>query len=256
MAIIPLKAWYLGHYEPIREVVRRPPDLRLSRNSLLKSGLRADFLDDRQAIQGSLWFQRYLEGDAVEFYIEGSGGYAISNIDLISQEIYFTKQELMAQLEPTIFFSSQSEYPLASSAIREALSAAIAHFNPRSRWPLSLEEVQRPQDAPQRLSGSQLRQLRKSLLFVADGTPVARLEQEGKTHLLPSPNSCVELGYALQCKHDGQILLLHLERPQWSGSLPFDLPHQQQLGFKSESELREVLPPLLEILLQRFNLML
>jgi len=37
-------------------------------------------------------FQRYLEGEIVEFYIEGSGGYAISNIDLISHEIYFTKQ--------------------------------------------------------------------------------------------------------------------------------------------------------------------
>lgn len=43
MAIIALKAWYLQEYEPIKEL-KRPHDLRLSKNSLLKSGLRADFL--------------------------------------------------------------------------------------------------------------------------------------------------------------------------------------------------------------------
>jgi hypothetical protein len=47
MAIIALKAWYLEQYEPIHQIVQRPHDLRLSQNSLLKAGLRADFLDDR-----------------------------------------------------------------------------------------------------------------------------------------------------------------------------------------------------------------
>jgi hypothetical protein len=54
-------------------------------------------------VKNSAWFKRYLEGETVEFYIEGSGGYAISNIDLISHEIYFSKQDVMAQTEPTIF---------------------------------------------------------------------------------------------------------------------------------------------------------
>ncbi|MGC1245271.1 MAG: hypothetical protein WA865_03590, partial [Spirulinaceae cyanobacterium] len=94
MAIIALKAWYIEDYEPIKQVIQRPHDLRLSRNSLLKSGLRADFLNDTQEVRNSDWFERYLEGEEIEFYVEGSGGYAISNIDLISQEIYFTKQDL------------------------------------------------------------------------------------------------------------------------------------------------------------------
>jgi len=46
MAIIALKAWYLSDYEPIRELESRPHDLRLAKNSLLKSALRADFLED------------------------------------------------------------------------------------------------------------------------------------------------------------------------------------------------------------------
>ncbi|HEY9653974.1 MAG TPA: hypothetical protein V6C50_00650, partial [Crinalium sp.] len=73
MAIISLKAWYLQEYEPIKELEKRPHDLRLSKNSLLKSGLRADFLEDSAEVKQAVWFQRYLEGETVEFYIEGSG---------------------------------------------------------------------------------------------------------------------------------------------------------------------------------------
>ncbi len=254
MAIIALKAWYLKQYEPIKEVVKRPWDLRLSRNSLLKSGLRADFLDDSQDVQGSDWFGRYLEGETVEFYIEGSGGYAISNIDLISQEIYFTKQEVAAWLDPTIFLSYQTEYPPASEALRSALGEAIEKLNQRSRLFLGLEEIQRPSDSPMRLSDTQLRKIRKSLLFVADGTPVARVERENQSKLLLSPHVCVEIGYALQSKRSGQILLANMERPDLTGKFPFDLPHHQQLGFKTASELGDTLPPVLETLLQRFNL--
>ena len=45
MAIISLKAWYIEEYEPIKQLQKRPYDLRLSKNSLLKSALRADFRD-------------------------------------------------------------------------------------------------------------------------------------------------------------------------------------------------------------------
>jgi hypothetical protein len=254
MAIIVLKAWYLEEYEPIKEVIKRPHDLRLSRNSLLKSGLRADFLDDSHEVETSEWFSRYLEGETVEFYIEGSGGYAISNIDLISQEIYFTKREVSAWLEPAIFFSFQREYPDASEALREALTEAIATLNQRSRLPLTLKEAQRPLDSPLRLSNTQLRQIRKSLLFVADTTPLAHLETEAGRKLLLSPSVCVEIGYALQSKDSGQILLTQLERPTLAGELPFDLPQHQQLVFATVSELKQTLPPVLETLLQRFSL--
>ncbi|AFZ43069.1 hypothetical protein PCC7418_0854 [Halothece sp. PCC 7418] len=33
MAIIALRAWYLQEYEPLREVMQRPHDLRLSTSS-------------------------------------------------------------------------------------------------------------------------------------------------------------------------------------------------------------------------------
>ncbi|HEY9741132.1 MAG TPA: hypothetical protein V6C90_11650 [Coleofasciculaceae cyanobacterium] len=255
MAIIALKAWYLQQYEPIKQLENRPHDLRLSKNSLLKSGLRADFLDDSQDVKNSEWFGRYLEGETVEFYIEGSGGYAISNIDLISQEIYFTKQEVMGQLEPIIFLSYQSEFNASSDALRNALADTLATFNQRSRLPLTLEESRRPAGEPMRLNSTQMRKIRKSLLFIADGTPVARIEGEKTPLVIPSPNVCVEIGYALTAKRTEQILLTKMERSDLLGQFPFDLPNYQQLLFQTPDDLRETLPSVMESLLQRFNLL-
>ena len=255
MAIIALKAWYLQNYEPIKELEKRPHDLRLSKNSLLKSGLRADFLDDSQDVKNSVWFKRYLEGETVEFYIEGSGGYAISNIDLISQEIYFTKLEVMGQLEPIIFLSVQSEYNASSDVVRNTLSKTLETFNQRSRLPLTLEESRRPAGEPMRLSSTQMRKIRKSLLFVADGTPIARIEGEKTPLLIPSPNVCVEIGYALTTKRTEQILLVQMERLDLPGRFPFDLPSYQQLSFQQPEELQRTLPSVLENLLQRYNLL-
>lgn len=250
MAIIALKAWYLEQYEPISQTVQRPHDLRLSKNSLLKAGLRADFLDDRAVVETSAWFERYLDGETVEFYIEGSGGYAISNIDLVSHEIYFTKQDVSAFLDPVIYLSDQTEYPRAAETVREVLAESIATLNARSRLPLTLELAQRPSNAPLRLSNSQLRKIRKSLLFIADTTPIAKTESD---RLLLSPNVCVEIGCALQNKRAGQLLFVRMEH--LTGKIPFDLPNRQQLSFKTATELRETLPELLEALLARFKLL-
>ncbi|MEB3336457.1 MAG: hypothetical protein VKJ46_03275 [Leptolyngbyaceae bacterium] len=254
MAIIALKAWYLQEYEPIRDLEQRPHDLRLSKNSLLKSALRADFLEDSEDVKRSTWFQRYLEGEVVEFYIEGSGGYAISNIDLISHEIYFTKQEVMAHLQPVIFLCYQTEYAESSDALRDELKTLIESLNQRSRLPLTLEESHRLTDGPTRLSSTLMRKIKQSLLFIADGTAIAKIEAT-PPQLIPSPKVCVEVGYALQCKRSEQILLAQMERPELPGQFPFDLPSQNRLVFKTQTDLHKTLPALIETQLKRFSLL-
>lgn len=254
MAIIAIKAWYLQEYEPVPQLEKRPHDLRLSKNSLLKSGLRADFLDDSEVVKKSTWFQRYLEGEAVEFYIEGSGGYIISNIDLISHEIYFTKQAVMANLEPIIFLSYQTEYPTASDALREGLQKSLDILNRRSRLPLTIIESQRPSDSPVRLNRTVMQKIRKSLLYVADSTPITRIEGKETAQLIPSPNVCVEIGYAIQSKRTEQILLAQMRRSDLAGQLPFDLPNYQSLQFKDSKELNKMLPQMIETQLQRYSL--
>ncbi|MBV9387638.1 MAG: hypothetical protein JOZ78_14555 [Chroococcidiopsidaceae cyanobacterium CP_BM_ER_R8_30] len=254
MAIIALKAWYIQNYEPLQELEKRPQDLRLSRNSLLKSGLRADFLEDAQAVKQSAWFQQYLEGENVEFYIEGSGGYTISNIDLSSHEIYFTKQTVIAQLEPAIFLSYQTEYAASSEALREGLYHSLETLNSRSRLPLTLVESLRSSNEPLRLNRTMMRNIHKSLLFIADGTPIAGIEGKENQQLIPSPNVCIEIGYAIQSKRTEQILLAQMERSDLQGQFPFDLPTYQSLRFKNTKELNKTLPKVIETQLKRFNL--
>lgn len=254
MSIIALRAWYIQDYEPIPELEKRPSDIRLSKKSLLKTGLRADFLEDIDEVRQSTWFGRYLEGENIEFYIEGSGGYCVANIDLISHEIYFTKQAVLAQLEPTIFLCHQTEYTAASAALREGVQSSLASLNLRSRFPLSLVESYRPADGPLRLNPASLRRIRKSLLFIADTTPIASVDGKATQKLIPSPNVCIELGYAIQSKRTEQILLAHMQRPDLEGELAFDLPKQQILQFQDSSELNQILTGAIAAQLARFKL--
>jgi hypothetical protein len=253
MAIIALRAWYLQEYEPLKDLEKRPHDLRLSKNSLLKSGLRADFLEDSAEVRQSAWFQRYLDGETVEFYIEGSGGYAIANIDLCSHEIYFTKQDVMAYLEPTIFFCYQTEYPESSDLLRDELQTILEKLNQLSRLTLTLKESHRLTDGPTRLNSSLMRSIRKSLLLIADSTSIAQIHSD-PAQVIPSPRVCVEVGYALQCKRPEQILLVQMERPDIPGQFPFDLPSGSRLVFRDKTQLRKTLPSLVQSQLQRFNL--
>ena len=254
MAIISLKAWYIEEYEPLKQLQKRPYDLRLSKNSLLKSGLRADFLDESEVVMQSAWFQRYLEGDLVEFYIQGSGGYAIANIDLSSHEIYFTKQDVMAHLEPVIFFSYQQSYPESSELLRDELTSILEVVNKKSRVQISLKESHRLDDGPVRLNSPLMRSIRQSLLYVADGTSITQIPDAAMPQLIPSPQVCVETGYALQCKRVEQILMTQMERSDVPGHFPFDLPTQNRLIFQDAKQLHQSLPKAIELQLKRFNL--
>ena len=254
MAIIALKAWYLKQYEPIKKTIQKPFTLRLSRNSLLKTGLRADFLDDRLEVESSDWFQRYLEGKTVEFYIQGSGNYIVSNIDLVSQEIYFTKCTSISGLEPTIYYSPQSHDRPANEAIASVLYDLIEELTSRSRIPLTLEVTPYSAESPLRISNSQFRKISKSLLLIADVTPISTIPGDKQPHLLIDPNVCIELGYGLKTKDNGQILLLNRSREDLSGQMPFDMASYKQLSFDNANRLAKTLPKLMDTLLQRYSL--
>ncbi|MEM6502371.1 MAG: hypothetical protein AAF685_11095 [Cyanobacteria bacterium P01_C01_bin.89] len=222
MAIIALKAWYLDGYEPIAEIDQRSHDLRLSKKSLLKSGLRADFLDDAAEVKASPWFRRYLEGELVEFYIEGSGGYGIANIDLISQEIYFTKRDIAAYLEPVI---------LVSATVNGADWGAIAEdylstIEKKLQVPVTVMESPRLTDNVHRLTQTLARQIRQCLVFVADTTALTSVGADPGL-LMPSPQVALELGYGLAVKSADQILVLDSSPADAQGAYPFDLPSYQ-----------------------------
>ncbi|WKT80132.1 MULTISPECIES: hypothetical protein [unclassified Thermosynechococcus] len=240
MAIIALRAWYLPQYEPLEHIEQRPHDLRLNKSSLLKTALRADFLDDLETVQRSEWFQRYRLGETVEFYIEGSGSYTIANIDVLSHEIYFIKSDRLSYLEPTLFFSA-ADSP-SSDEIRTALKAFVT--NTPSRFPLELVESPRSATAPLRLDSPVITQLRRSLLFIADGSGNEQL------HAMVA----LELGYALASKRRNQLLVIQQEHPSQRAPLPIEVPSRQRLIYSDPPELREKLPLVLQGLLKPFEL--
>jgi hypothetical protein len=258
MAIIALKAWYLERYQPLKEVVQRPPDLRLNRNSLLKSGLRADFLDASLTVQAASWFERYLSGETVQFYIEGSGNYAIANLDLVSQEIYFTKQDQAATLEPVIFLAGQTVKTIANEAIQAVLSQTLSELNQRSSTEIRWQASPRFDHDPLRLTDSQLRPIRKCLLLIVDVTAIAQRsagDVDSLPHGLPDPLVCAALGYGLHCKKPGQIILLQHQSADNAAPMAFDVANHHQLNFRDKTELSQTLPQIITTALQPFNLL-
>ncbi|MFN3360540.1 MAG: hypothetical protein ACK421_03800 [Pseudanabaenaceae cyanobacterium] len=253
MAIISVKAWYLPEYEPLSAITSRPHDLRLAKNSLLKSALRADFLDEASEVEASEWFQRYLAGDTIEFYIEGSGTYTIANIDLRSHEIYFIKQESNARLHPSIFFSYQSQRPETSVIIREVLEEVVPELSKKTRFPLHLEFAHRLKEEPIKLKSPLLSKLKRSLIFIADVSPIAITESK-PPQLLLSPHVCIETGYALQAKRPEQIILIQIQDDPTEGVFPFDLPLPQRLIYPDRSSLTKPLLAVLKSVLDRFNM--
>ncbi|MEN9203374.1 MAG: hypothetical protein Q6K80_07100 [Thermostichus sp. DG_1_6_bins_120] len=222
MAIIVLKAWYLDSVLSASQVQQKSPDLRLSRTGLLKTAMRADFLDDVEQVKASLWWQRYLEGELVEFYIEGSGAYSISNLDLISREIYFNKRATLSIIEPLIYFCGQSDYPDSSKTLQLALEALVETINHRYKpiLPLQLQGSPLSEGETLLIDAALIRKLKQALLVVADVTPV-QVNERG--HPLPSPQVCLELGYALRSKRPEQLLLVQMPREGIEGSFPFEL---------------------------------
>ncbi len=251
MAIVPLRAWYVPEYEPLSVLERRPHDLRLAKNSLLKSALRADFLDESTVVRQSVWFERYLGGETVEFYIEGSGSYVVANLNLISHEIYFSKQDSLAHFDPVILFSYQNQRPQISNTLRELLETALADINQGARIPLSLELAHRPDDAPLKLKSPLLSRLRRCLLWVADVTPLLAWDSEPPVPL-PSPIVCVEMGYALSVKRSEQIVAIQVGTHE--GIFPFDLPVHGCLADTAEN-LAQRLPAVLRERLARFHVL-
>ncbi|NJK59758.1 MAG: hypothetical protein HC918_05215 [Oscillatoriales cyanobacterium SM2_1_8] len=237
MAIVPLRAWYVPEYEPVAVLERRPHDLRLAKNSLLKSALRADFLDESAAVRQSLWFERYLSGETVEFYIEGSGSYVVANLNLISHEIYFTKQDSLAHFDPVILFSYQNQRPAVSNTLRELLETSLVELNQGARIPLTLELTHRSDDAPLKLKSALMNRLRRCLLLVADVTPLLDWDSDPPLPL-PSPIVCVEMGYALCVKRSEQIVPVQVGTA--AGMFPFDLPVHDRLADTAENLTRRL----------------
>ncbi|MBY5284120.1 hypothetical protein F2Y95_20830, partial [Aphanizomenon flos-aquae CCAP 1446/1C] len=85
-------------------------------------------------------------------------------------------------------------------------------------------------------------------------TAITSIDSKETHQLIPSPNVCVEIGYAIATKRAEQILLAQMQRPELEGQFPFDLPVQQILQFQDSPELNKILTGAIETQLARFKL--
>ncbi len=253
MAIIVLKAWHLDSVLAAGQIQTKSPDLLLSRTGLLKTGMRADLLNDLDAIKGSPWFRRYLEGEMVEFYIEGSGAYSISNLDLISREMYFTKRNTLTHRDPSIVLCGQGHYPGSTQAIGQALTQLVEAINrkPGLVMPIRLEQAAEAQESHYTIDAALLRKLKQSLIVIADVTPVAGLEPGSRG--CPSPEVCLAVGYALQSKRPEEILLIQVQRPEYSGRFPFDIDSSSYLLVKDPQDAKALQTQLTDPILKQLQ---
>ncbi|BCX13063.1 MAG: hypothetical protein KatS3mg067_2001 [Thermosynechococcus sp.] len=89
-------------------------------------------------------------------------------------------------------------------------------------------------------------QLRRSLLFIADGTAV----ENGQ---LPTMIA-LELGYALASKRPNQILVIEQEQPGQRALLPIEVPSRQRFVYDTPQTLDANLATVLHRLLEPFAL--
>jgi len=63
-----------------------------------------------------------------------------------------------------------------------------------------------------------MRNIRKSLLFVADETPISQIEAKETAQLIPSPNVCIELGLCNLHRSKRSEQILANAAPRLSGT--------------------------------------
>ncbi|BAC08715.1 hypothetical protein [Thermosynechococcus vestitus] len=118
--------------------------------------------------------------------------------------------------------------------------------NTPSRFPLTLVESPRSATAPVHLDSPVMTQLRRSLLFIADGTAV----ENGQLHTMIA----LELGYALASKRRNQILVIQQEHPSQRAPLPIEVPSRQRFVYDTPQTLNANLATVLQRLLEPFEL--
>jgi Predicted nucleotide-binding protein containing TIR-like domain len=237
MQLTRVKCWHVGDaiYD-VAQVSAQPHTLDLIKKSILKTGYRAYCLTDRAAIEQSNWYRLHLISDTVIFYIEGSGLYKLSNVDLVENEFYFEKSNQPAGYQPWIFYSWQSDFNPSRTHIREGIDQAIEIINSRKpKSEILIIESTRPEDGAGNIVDAIKLNIDRSLMAVFDVTNISKVNANDKTSKsYPNANVVFELGYALSRKRADQILMIKKSRSADLGNdvPPFDFSQNRRIDYE------------------------
>lgn len=261
MKFNPIKCWLISSKIIDLEVVKsKPCEFKILKKSILKTGFRG-FIIEEFGIQSSKWYNDFLIGNKVNFYLDGSGVYRLSNIDLSENEIYLERLNIPIGYKPWIFFSWQSDYNPSRSHIKAALSEAIKEIN-KTKSPkaiIELVESTRAEDGAKDIVEAIKDNIDKALIIVSDITNVSGVldndgfvKQGDKTY--PNANVVFETSYALLRKESNQIVLVKRKREELSNDeTPFDFSKNRRLEYSTGLGLKESLKSVIESILEQIN---
>lgn len=134
----------------------------------------------------------------------------------------------------TVFFSWQSDVPKNSDFLRSFIKSSIKKFGTTQNVNVLYDEASRSVVGSQKVEEVILEKIRACDVFIADITPITRIETEegekNRIKLLPNPNVAFELGYAMHCLPMEQVLMV-LPTGISHGQLPFDFNHNRLIEF-------------------------
>jgi hypothetical protein len=155
-----------------------------------------------------------------------------------------------------IFFSYQTEYPEGSNRLGRVLDQTIAQL--RDTYALGktirLVRPQRLPDGTTRLDTDVRRLIRQALVVIADTTVLTSVQGKG----YPSPNVCLEVGYALVAKKPYQVKLVAWPPPDphlRDAIFPFSISDELRLLPQDEADLAQQLTATLTDVFKRFRLL-
>lgn len=134
----------------------------------------------------------------------------------------------------TVFFSWQSDVPKNSDFLRSFIKSSIKKYETTQNVNVLYDEASRSVVGSQKVEEVILEKIRACDVFIADITPITRIETEegekNRIKLLPNPNVAFELGYAMHCLPMEQVLMV-LPTGISHGQLPFDFNHNRLIEF-------------------------
>lgn len=257
----PIKCWLINTKIIDLEITKtQQVAFSIIKKSILKTGFRG-FIIEGSEISQAKWYEDFLLGNKVNFYVDGSGIYHLVNIDLSENEIYLERLSIPIGYRPWIFFSWQSDYNPSRTQIKDALKESINEIN-ETRGPkqqLEIVESTRAEDGAKDIVQAIKDNIDKSLIIVSDITNVAgvlgndsKLIEDGKNY--PNANVVFETSYALLRKEMNQIVLVKRRRKELKNDdTPFDFSKNRRLDYESAGQVKAELKKMIVQILEKNN---
>lgn len=152
----------------------------------------------------------------------------LENYRNIISEIKLVKKEYK-----TIFYSWQSdlEPKFYRTFIQNSVESVIKKINNNFNLDIHLDESTRYTPGSPDITNTILSKIEKSNIFICDISSIVKIGDKE----IPNPNVLFELGYAMHCLGDSNIIMIFNEFSGNIKDLPFDLKQKRLFTYKLDS---------------------